>query len=97
VAKASGDIVRNTWASCAQNRVRPAFKFFLLLHFITCGAAYLKAEDLGSDVKALLFGVLEFLIILSYQGTHAVLAMDDRTIFLAAKAQSDQAQALKER
>jgi hypothetical protein len=80
MAKASGDAVRNTWAWYAQNRVRPALKFFVLLHFITCGAAYWKAENLGSDGKALLFGVLETLVILSYQGVHAVFAMDDGTI-----------------
>jgi len=80
VAKASGDPVRNKWASCAQNRVRPALKLIMLLHFITCGAAYWKVENLGSDGKALLFGVLETLVILSYQGSQAVFAMDDGTI-----------------
>eukprot|EP00419_Tripos_fusus_P033169 CAMPEP_0172762616 /NCGR_PEP_ID=MMETSP1074-20121228/173834_1 /TAXON_ID=2916 /ORGANISM="Ceratium fusus, Strain PA161109" /LENGTH=283 /DNA_ID=CAMNT_0013597041 /DNA_START=55 /DNA_END=906 /DNA_ORIENTATION=- len=80
MAKVSGDVVRNTWALRAQNRVRPALKLFVLLHFITCGAAYWKVENLGSDGKALLFGVLETLVILSYQGAHVVFALDDVTV-----------------
>jgi len=49
----------------------------LALHLFLAGAAVWKVANLGDDLRALIFGVVEVAVILGYQGFMAAFAFDD--------------------
>lgn len=79
-AAAAGDTDLQAWAWRVQHRVRPVLKFVLWLHLAAMGAAVWKAEGLGDDRKALVFGILETAVVLGYQFFQGVFAVDDAMV-----------------
>lgn len=73
-ASSSSDVV--AWVA-AQRSVRPVLKFLLILHGIVLATVAWKAESLGDDWPALVFGVFETLLILGYQLFQGVFVWDD--------------------
>eukprot|EP00747_Dinoflagellata_sp_TGD_P169489 gnl/TRDRNA2_/TRDRNA2_198558_c0_seq1.p1 gnl/TRDRNA2_/TRDRNA2_198558_c0~~gnl/TRDRNA2_/TRDRNA2_198558_c0_seq1.p1 ORF type:complete len:326 (+),score=58.43 gnl/TRDRNA2_/TRDRNA2_198558_c0_seq1:26-979(+) len=65
------------WAARVQHHVRPVLMFVLVLHAAALVSAVLKAEMLGDERFAQLFGLLETSVILGYQLFVAVFAVDD--------------------
>mmetsp|Transcript_87514 Transcript_87514/g.220193 ORF Transcript_87514/g.220193 Transcript_87514/m.220193 type:complete len:326 (+) Transcript_87514:89-1066(+) len=90
----SGNAEAAAWASRARRVVRPALKFVLALHALALGAAVWKAESLGDDRSALLFGVLETALVLGYQLFAGVFVVDDAMVVEAGKQKLKQVDAI---
>lgn len=64
------------WAT-QQRWIRPVLKAILVLHAVAFAAAAWKAESLGDDLPALIFGIVETMLVLAYQAWPLVLGLDD--------------------
>mmetsp|Transcript_20246 Transcript_20246/g.51352 ORF Transcript_20246/g.51352 Transcript_20246/m.51352 type:complete len:352 (+) Transcript_20246:92-1147(+) len=93
---ANGDEEVAAWASGVVQWVRPVLKFVLSLHVLALGSAVWKAESLGDDRSALLFGILETTLVLGYQLFAGIFVVDDvlvaRRLKMAAAAAEAQAE-----
>lgn len=57
--------------------VRPCVKVVLVVHLMAVVAGAWKAENLGNDTKALLFGIVETAVVLGYQVFMGAMVVDD--------------------
>eukprot|EP00411_Alexandrium_monilatum_P017809 CAMPEP_0175254512 /NCGR_PEP_ID=MMETSP0093-20121207/37229_1 /TAXON_ID=311494 /ORGANISM="Alexandrium monilatum, Strain CCMP3105" /LENGTH=323 /DNA_ID=CAMNT_0016548835 /DNA_START=38 /DNA_END=1009 /DNA_ORIENTATION=- len=65
------------WTFRVRCWVRPALKLVIILHILAGAAAVLKAESLHDDLSALIFGILETMVVLGYQLYQGVFVVDD--------------------
>lgn len=80
LGQTQGETSLAAWTSRVQRWVRPALKLVIGLHFAAGAAAIWKARRLGDDHAALLFGVLETAVVLSYQLWQGVFVVDDAMV-----------------
>jgi len=76
----SGSSEFTLWASRQHSVVRPLLKCQAFLHVLLLASAVWKGENMGDDRAALLFGVLETLVIVGYQLVQGIFVCDDAIV-----------------
>ncbi|CAK0881819.1 unnamed protein product [Prorocentrum cordatum] len=89
LAQSGGRPAFAAW-SAAAGWVRPCVKVVLVVHLMAVVAGAWKAENLGNDTRALLFGIVETAVVLGYQVFQGVMVVDDLMMGRRAPASHDQ-------
>lgn len=74
------------WADRVQSRVRPTLQFVLGFHILVVAAGLWKASAIEDDMRALVFGICETVLIIFYQFEQAVFIVDDSVVGMTLEA-----------